>query len=82
MCLSSINNWRKSRWTHGVVIGIVIAVVIVVVVAVVVDKVAVSALVEVVGGNSGGSSNFVLGTFPVLSQDSQPVVKHKPPKCK
>ena len=69
MCLSSINNWRKSRWTHGVVIGIVIAVVIVVVVAVVVVvEVAVPALVEVVGGNSGGSSNFVLGTFPVLSR--------------
>ena len=47
MCHSSINNWRKSRWTHGVVIGIVIAVVIVVVVAVVVVvEVAVPALVE------------------------------------
>ena len=81
MCHSSINNWRKSRWTHGVVIGIVIAVVIVGVVAVVV-KVAVPALVEVVGGNSGGSSNFVLGTFPVLSRDSQPVVKHESFKWK
>ena len=29
MCLSSINNWRKSRWTHGVVIEIVVVVVIV-----------------------------------------------------
>ena len=31
MCLSSINNWRKSRWTHEVVIEIVVAVEIVVV---------------------------------------------------
>ena len=102
MCLSSINNWRKSRWTHEVVIEIVVAVeivevvvvvvvvvvlvavvvvvVVVLVVVVVVEvevKVAVAVLVEVVGGNWGGSSNFVLGTFPVLSQDSQPVVKHK-----
>ena len=83
MCHSSINNWRKSRWTHGVVIEIVVAVVIVVVAAaVVVVKVVVPALVEVVGGNSGGSSNFVLGTFPVLSRDSQPVVKHKSFKCR
>ena len=84
MCLSSINNWRKSRWTHGVVIEIVVVVVIVVVPAavVVVVKVVVPALVEVVGGNWGGSSNFVLGTFPVLSRDSQPVVKHKSFKCK
>ena len=83
MCHSSINNWRKSRWTHGVVIEIVVAVVIVVVAAaVVVVKVVVPALVEVVGGNSGGSSNFVLGTFPVLSRDSQPLVKHKSFKCK
>ena len=36
MCLSSINNWRKSRWTHGVVIEIVVVVVIVVVPAAVV----------------------------------------------
>ena len=47
MCHSSINNWRKSRWTHGVVIEIVVAVVIVVVAAaVVVVKVVVPALVE------------------------------------
>ena len=36
MCLSSKNNWRKSRWTHGVVIEIVVVVVIVVVPAAVV----------------------------------------------
>ena len=41
-----------------------------------------SILVEVVGGNWGGSTNFVLGTFPVLSQDSQLVVKHKTSKRK
>ena len=57
-------------------------VIVVVVAVVVVVEVAVPALVEVVGGNSGGSSNFVLGTFPVLSRDSQPLVKHKSFKCK
>ena len=85
MCLSFINDWRKSRWTHGVVIEIVVAVeviVVVVVAVVVVGKVVVAVLVEVVGGNWGGSTNFVLGTFSVLSQDSQLVVKHKTSKRK
>ena len=45
MCLSSINNWRKSRWAHGVVIEIVVVGVIEVVPAaiVVVVKVVVPA---------------------------------------
>ena len=52
MCHSSINNWRKSRWTHGVVIEIVVVLEIIVAVAVVVIvKVVVAALMEVVGGN-------------------------------